>query len=104
MTFNLNVFLHEEIHGIPTVKLVQISTNNRTILRWYLFNGSADISATIAGLSIKIEVKNSNTGDRQSQAQKLYQQGIEQAGGVYIIATSLAQFINCYYSRFGGAR
>jgi hypothetical protein len=46
--------------------------------------GSADISATIKGRSVKIEVKYGK--DRQSQAQKDYQVSIEAAGGVYVIA------------------
>lgn len=46
--------------------------------------GSADISATIKGRSVKIEVKYGK--DRQSEYQKEYQQAIETAGGVYVIA------------------
>ena len=52
--------------------------------------GSADISATIKGKSVKIEVKIG--ADRQSPAQKQYQADIERAGGVYVIATSFDQF------------
>jgi hypothetical protein len=52
--------------------------------------GSADISATISGRSVKIEVKIG--ADRQSPAQKQYQQDIERAGGVYVIASSFDQF------------
>ena len=66
--------------------------------------GTADISATIKGRSVKIEVKNSATNDRQSEAQKHYQKTVEAAGGVYIIATSFSQFLNWYYSNFGGER
>jgi hypothetical protein len=46
--------------------------------------GSADISATIKGRSVKIEVKYGKY--RQSEYQKEYQQAIETAGGVYVIA------------------
>jgi hypothetical protein len=56
--------------------------------------GSADISATIAGRSIKIEVKYGK--DRQSEAQKQYQQSIEQAGGIYIIARDVDGFVEWY--------
>lgn len=56
--------------------------------------GSADISATIAGRSIKIEVKYGK--DRQSDAQKQYQASIEQAGGTYIIARDIDGFIEWY--------
>jgi hypothetical protein len=54
--------------------------------------GSADISATIKGKSVKIEVKIGK--DRQSEHQKAYQQSIEKSGGLYLIATSFEQFIN----------
>ncbi|MCY4781690.1 hypothetical protein ORI89_18715 [Sphingobacterium sp. UT-1RO-CII-1] len=46
--------------------------------------GSADISATIEGMSVKIEVKIDT--DKQSDKQKKYQQDVEAAGGVYYIA------------------
>jgi hypothetical protein len=54
--------------------------------------GSADISATIKGKSVKIEVKIGK--DRQSEHQKKYQESIEKSGGLYLIATSFEQFIN----------
>jgi hypothetical protein len=54
--------------------------------------GSADISATINGKSVKIEVKIGK--DRQSDDQKEYQRKTEQSGGRYIIATSFEQFIS----------
>lgn len=47
-------------------------------------NGTADISATICGMAIKIEVKFRK--DRQSPAQKEYEKSIKTAGGVYYIA------------------
>ena len=64
--------------------------------------GTADISATINGISVKVEVKNVATRDRQSEAQRSYQHSIEAAGGIYVIATSFTQFINWYYQTFGG--
>ena len=57
--------------------------------------GSADISATIAGRSIKIEVK---MKDKQSKAQKEYQRQIEQSEGIYFIARSWKDFIKWYKS------
>ena len=51
--------------------------------------GSADVSATIQGRSVKIEVK---IKDRQSEAQKEYQQRIETAGGVYWLVRSFDEF------------
>jgi len=53
-------------------------------------NGSADISATIKGRSVKIEVKIGK--DRQSDAQKQYQETIENAGGIYTIAKDFTSF------------
>ncbi|KAF0132032.1 MAG: hypothetical protein FD155_556 [Bacteroidetes bacterium] len=64
--------------------------------------GTADISATIAGRSVKIEVKCSATGDRyQSEAQKAYERSILKAGGLYFIATDFEQFYNWYNQNFG---
>jgi hypothetical protein len=60
--------------------------------------GTADISATIAGRSVKIEVKYSS--DRQSKAQKNYQRHIEQAGGIYVIARTFKEFFNWYTEKF----
>lgn len=56
--------------------------------------GSADISATIFGRSIKIEIKYAK--DIQSQAQKEYQADIERAGGIYIIVRDFDSFIEWY--------
>jgi hypothetical protein len=57
--------------------------------------GSADISATIQGRSVKIEVKIG--ADRQSQDQKIYQENIEKSGGQYWIAKNFDDFIKKYY-------
>jgi hypothetical protein len=64
--------------------------------------GSADISATIGvkvngitlGISVKIEIKFGK--DRQSDAQKRYQEQIEKAGGVYIIVKTFDGFLDWY--------
>ena len=56
--------------------------------------GSSDISATIKGRSVKVEVKIGK--DRQSQAQKDYQAMIERAGGIYIIARNFDEFYDWY--------
>lgn len=56
--------------------------------------GSADISATIRGRSVKIEVKIGK--DRQSDAQKRYQESIERAGGVYLIARDFDSFVEWF--------
>ena len=56
--------------------------------------GSADISATIQGRSIKIEVKWEK--DRQSTYQKEYEQAITKAGGIYFIAKTFDEFLLFY--------
>jgi hypothetical protein len=56
--------------------------------------GSADISATIQGRSVKIEVKIG--ADRQSEDQKVYQANIEKSGGKYWIAKNFDDFIKKY--------
>ena len=56
--------------------------------------GSADISATIKGKSIKIEVKIGK--DKQSEAQIEYQKAIERAGGIYFIAKNFDSFYEFY--------
>ena len=58
--------------------------------------GSADISATINGRSVKIEVK---IKDRQSPAQVEYQRQVEQAGGIYLIVHTFEEFYNWYNAR-----
>ena len=63
--------------------------------------GTADISATIRGRSVKIEVKIGR--DKQSEAQKQYQKSIEESGGVYYIAKDFNQFYYWHYDNFEGA-
>lgn len=56
--------------------------------------GTADISATIRGRSVKIEIKWG--ADRQSDAQKEYQQSIEKAMGIYLIVRTFDDFLYWY--------
>lgn len=56
--------------------------------------GTADISATIQGRSVKIEVKIGT--DKQSKKQKKYQSDIERAGGIYYIARNFIDFVRWY--------
>jgi preprotein translocase subunit SecA len=55
--------------------------------------GTADISATINGRSVKIEVK---MKDRQSPDQKRYEEQVIRAGGLYWIVRSFEEFLNRY--------
>lgn len=57
-------------------------------------SGSADISATIKGRSVKIEIKYGR--DVQSEAQRKYQESIEKAGGTYIIVKNFDDFISWF--------
>lgn len=63
-------------------------------IRSSMQRGTADISATINGRSVKIEVKIGR--DKQSEHQKRYQQQIERAGGQYWLVKSLDQFMELY--------
>jgi len=56
--------------------------------------GTADISATIKGRSIKIEIKWGK--DIQSNNQKDYQNSIENSGGIYIIVKNFDDFVIWY--------
>jgi hypothetical protein len=60
--------------------------------------GSADISATIKGRSVKIEVKIGK--DNQKDEQTAYQDNIERAGGVYYIARDFESFYDWYVVNF----
>jgi hypothetical protein len=55
--------------------------------------GTADISAVICGRAVKIEIK---MKDKQSEAQKKYQEDIERAGGVYWLIRSFDKFLEYY--------
>lgn len=57
--------------------------------------GTADISATIGGMSVKIEIKIGK--DRQSEVQKQYQYEVERSGGVYLIVGDFQSFYDWYY-------
>lgn len=59
-------------------------------------NGTADISATIRGRSVKLEVKIGR--DRQSEAQKNYQEEVEAAGGKYFLVHNWEEFYGIYTS------
>lgn len=56
--------------------------------------GSADISAVVRGISLKIEVKIGN--DRISKHQEKYADSIRKSGGVYFIAKDFNSFYDFY--------
>ena len=82
-------------------KKIQVGENTRQLKGTYTpstgTKGSADISATIRGRSVKIEVKYGK--DRQSEVQKRYQESVEAAGGTYFIARSFDEFM-IFYLKF----
>lgn len=92
--------------GVPIDRRRQVTDvlgHSRTIgsIEWRKGGGtvgSADISATIRSKSVKIEVKIGN--DRQSPAQREYQQAVEQAGGLYYIAKDFTSFVQWYHRMF----
>lgn len=68
-----------------------------TGIRWFKSNmtkGTADISATIKGISVKIEVKIG--ADKQSAEQIKYQRQVESAGGKYFVARSFPSFVEWF--------
>ena len=79
-------------------KKIQVGENSRQLKGTWTpstsTKGSADISATIRGRSVKIEVKYGK--DKQSEVQKRYQESIEQAGGTYFIARNFDEFMEFY--------
>ena len=62
--------------------------------------GTADISSTIEGRSVKIEVKNAKTKDRMSKAQEAYQSQLDLTGGVYYVARDIDSFIEWFKENF----
>jgi len=76
---------------------IKVGENERQLKGKYIptqgTKGSADISATIRGRSVKIEIKQK---DRQSEVQKQYQEAIERAGGIYIIVRNFDEFVEWF--------
>lgn len=65
--------------------------------------GQADLSLTILGRSIKVEVKCKWTRDKyQNKAQKIYQKQIEKAGGTYILVRDFSEFKN-WFDKYVGS-
>ncbi len=90
-----------QIDNRQTVK--DILGNVRTIgsVKWIKgtgTNGTADISATIQGKSVRVEVKIGK--DKQSHQQKEYQYNIERSGGLYFIAKDFQSFYEWYNLKF----
>jgi hypothetical protein len=57
-------------------------------------NGSSDVSATIKGRSVKLEIKYGK--DRLSKAQIEYGESITRAGGVYLVVRDFDEFIEWF--------
>ena len=100
---NANGYQAERINTMGVYregKKIQVGENTRQLKGTWTpstsTKGSADISATIRGRSVKIEVKYGK--DKQSEVQKRYQESIEQAGGTYFIARNFDEFMIFYYN------
>ena len=94
---NYNGYQAERINTMGTAREKKTTAGKVIGVTWTKGTstaGSADISATIKGRSVKIEVKIGK--DRQSEAQKRYQENIEKAGGIYIIAKDFDSFVEWY--------
>jgi len=98
---NANGYQAERINTMGVYregKKIQVGENTRQLKGTWTpstsTKGSADISATIRGRSVKIEVKYGK--DKQSEVQKRYQESIEQAGGTYFIARNFDEFMEFY--------
>jgi hypothetical protein len=94
---NYNGYQAERINTMGTAREKKTTAGKVIGVTWTKGTstaGSADISATIKGRSVKIEVKIGK--DRQSDAQKRYQENIEKAGGIYIIAKDFDSFVEFF--------
>lgn len=84
--------------GMPIVRQLPSGRTETTWRKGNTTKGSADISAIICGKSVKIEVKIGR--DRQSEAQKRYEQAVTSAGGYYFIAKNFDDFLTWYKKNF----
>ena len=94
---NYNGYQAERINTMGTAREKKTTAGKVIGVTWTKGTstaGSADISATIKGRSVKIEVKIGR--DRQSDAQKRYQEMIEKAGGTYYIAKDFDSFVEFF--------
>lgn len=93
---NSQDFCHAE--RISNEGVMRKDTNGRAFrANSSMTNGTADISATIHGRSVKIEIKIGN--DRQSEAQKNYQNSIENALGYYLIVKDFDSFLSWFMGK-----
>lgn len=84
--------------GMPIIRQLPSGRTETTWRKGNTTKGSADISAIIDGKSVKIEVKIGH--DRQSEAQKRYEQAVKSAGGYYYIAKNFDDFLTWYNNNF----
>lgn len=84
--------------GMPIIRQLPSGRTETTWRKGNTTKGSADISAIIGGKSVKIEVKIGH--DRQSEAQKRYEQAVTSAGGYYYIAKNFDDFLTWYNNNF----
>ena len=68
--------------------------SSTTCRAWRSYPGLPDLQAVKGGRTIYIEIK--RPGGRQSAKQKKFQQDLEAAGGVYILAFSIKEVRELY--------
>lgn len=93
LTNSIIKFLLLKKHHAERISVVARQVNGNHVPST-MQKGTADISATIYGLSVKIEVKIG--ADKQSERQKKYQKDIENAGGIYYLAKDFDTFLKWY--------
>lgn len=86
---NLKGYQAERINcfGIP----VPVGDGTYRMGKTNMHKGTADISATVNGQSVKIEIKVGR--DKMSSFQKAYKVEIEKAGGIYYVAQTFPKFL-----------
>lgn len=83
----------------PGATVIDVVGRQRTMKGQWLpgqNNGAADVACIINGRFVAIEVK---MKDKQSEAQRRYQEEVESSGGTYLIARTFEQF-HSFYQQF----
>lgn len=89
---------HIRFHGFQAERINSVGRkvtagNQERWIKGAGTKGTADLSATIQGRSVKIEIKCVATNDNyQSEYQRAYQRSIESAEGTYLIIRTYTQF------------
>jgi hypothetical protein len=80
----------------PGATITDVVGRQRTLKGTWLpgqNKGASDVACIINGRFVAIEVK---MKDKQSEAQRRYQEEVEQSGGIYFVAKDFESFIKFY--------